>query len=97
MPADFFLDTNIFVYSFDKKEVAKQARARELVRAALQGDGCASWQVVQEFSNVAIRGFVAAFDHTTLRISSMGRSSAACRSSIPFADAGATTASPLPA
>jgi predicted nucleic acid-binding protein len=61
MPDRFFLDTNIFVYSFDRQEVTKRSRSRELVRDALQGNGCISWQVVQEFSNVAIKGFVVSF------------------------------------
>ena len=66
MPDRCFLDTNIFVYSFDKPEATKRIRSRELVRVALQGSGCISWQVMQEFSNVAIKGFVASFGHEAL-------------------------------
>ena len=35
MPAEFFLDTNIFVYTIDWQEPDKQARARRLVERAL--------------------------------------------------------------
>ncbi len=58
MPADFFLDTNIFVYTFDRRDRQKQARARGLVERALgTGDGVVSSQVVQEFLSVALRKF----------------------------------------
>lgn len=58
MPAEFFLDTNIFVYTFDRQEPDKQAQARRLVERALgTGDGVVSSQVVQEFLNVALRKF----------------------------------------
>ena len=58
MPAEFFLDTNVFVYTFDRQEPDKQARARGLVERALRtGDGVVSFQVVQEFLNVALRKF----------------------------------------
>jgi predicted nucleic acid-binding protein len=67
MRGSFFLDTNILVYSFDKKEATKQERSRCLIREALQGRGNISWQVVQEFSNVALKGFVSPFDLVTLR------------------------------
>ncbi len=53
----FFLDTNILVYTFDAREPSKQARAMELVAEALQGHGMISFQVVQEFLNVASRKF----------------------------------------
>ncbi|MDE2851690.1 MAG: PIN domain-containing protein [Acidobacteriota bacterium] len=58
MPAEFFLDTNIFVYTFDRRDPEKQARARALVEQALgTGDGVVSSQVVQEFLNVAVQKF----------------------------------------
>jgi predicted nucleic acid-binding protein len=50
----FFLDTNIFVYSFDSRFPDKKRIAIELVRYALQSQtGVISTQVVQEFLNVA--------------------------------------------
>ena len=54
----FFLDTNIFVYSFDKNSKSKQERAKTLVSRALDTRrGIVSFQVVQEFLNVATRKF----------------------------------------
>jgi predicted nucleic acid-binding protein len=54
----FFLDTNIFVYSFDRNSVAKARRATELIREALTTQkGIVSYQVVQEFFHVALRRF----------------------------------------
>ena len=58
MPAEFFLDTNVLVYTFDSSAPAKRSRARELVQDALEtGDGVISWQVAQEFLNVALHRF----------------------------------------
>ncbi len=57
-PERFFLDTNIFVYTFDSGSAAKRARANELVSSALDTRlGVISYQVVQEFLNVATRKF----------------------------------------
>jgi predicted nucleic acid-binding protein len=54
----FFLDTNVFVYSFDTGDAAKTRRARELIRRAVATrKGIISFQVVQEFFNVALRRF----------------------------------------
>lgn len=58
MSAKYFLDTNIFVYSFDRTQPQKKDRSLVLIAAALQtGDGLISTQVVQEFLNVATRKF----------------------------------------
>jgi len=54
----YFLDTNIFVYAFDSVNPAKQRRANELIKTALKNNaGCISFQVIQEFINVATRKF----------------------------------------
>jgi predicted nucleic acid-binding protein len=54
----FFVDTNIFVYSFDRNAPEKQQRARQLIQSALSTQrGIISTQVVQEFLNVALRKF----------------------------------------
>jgi len=54
----YFLDTNIFVYSFDRTSKAKARVAQELIhRAIATGKGIVSSQVVQEFFNVALRQF----------------------------------------
>ncbi len=58
MTAKYFLDTNIFVYSFDTRAPKKVKRAQALIHAAItQRSGCISSQVVQEFINVATRKF----------------------------------------
>ncbi len=54
----FFLDTNIFVYSFDQTAPSKAKLATQLIRKALTTQkGAISFQVVQEFFNVALRRF----------------------------------------
>lgn len=54
----FFLDTTIFVYSFDRGAAAKSRRATQLIRTALKTQkGITSYQVVQEFFNIALRRF----------------------------------------
>ena len=59
----FFLDTNIFVYSFDRTAPKKAARAKRLVREALASQkGVTSYQVAQEFLNVALRRFARPMD-----------------------------------
>ena len=58
MSDKYFLDTNLFVYAFDRNAPEKQARANALIKVALEeGDGCISYQVIQEFMNVATRKF----------------------------------------
>src|ERR1700693_5886811 len=53
-----FLDTNIFVYSFDTTSPKKSAQATKLIRTAIETrGGIVSYQVVQEFFNAALRGF----------------------------------------
>jgi predicted nucleic acid-binding protein len=54
----FFLDTNIFVCSFDQAATVKAEKAAQLIRKALTTQkGVISYQVVQEFFNVALRRF----------------------------------------
>ena len=58
MPARFFLDTNLFVYTFDAQAPTKAKKAAQLIRRAVDtGEGIISYQVVQEFFNVALRRF----------------------------------------
>src|SRR5664279_1744344 len=58
MNGRFFLDTNIFVYSFDRNSPDKLRRSTQLIRqAAATGKGAVSYQVVQEFFNFALRRF----------------------------------------
>ena len=60
MSDNFFLDTNIFAYSFDGTSLSKQKRSRELISRALStGKGMISYQVLQEFVNFALKSKVA--------------------------------------
>jgi predicted nucleic acid-binding protein len=57
----FFLDTNILVYSFDPDDPRKALIAEKLItRGLTSGLGVISYQVAQEFVNVALRKFVVA-------------------------------------
>ena len=59
MNGRFFLDTNVFVYSFDRSMPAKARRATQLIRQAVATrKGIVSYQVAQESLNVALRRFV---------------------------------------
>lgn len=59
LPGLFFLDTNLFVYSFDASVPDKQRQAQFWIDAALRTQrGVISTQVVQEFLSVALRKFV---------------------------------------
>jgi len=58
MNGNFFLDTNLFVYSFDGKPFTKARKANQLIREAISTrKGIVSYQVVQEFFSVALRRF----------------------------------------
>ena len=63
MADPFFLDTNVLVYTFDDTAPRKRDLARELTaRALADGRGRISFQVVQEFLNVATRKFAVPLD-----------------------------------
>ena len=54
----YFIDTNIFVYTFDKTDKKKRQTANALIKKALSDHlGCISFQVIQEFINVSTRKF----------------------------------------
>lgn len=58
MSVKYFIDTNIFVYSFDDQQPEKQQRSQALIKQALEiGSGIISTQVIQEFLNVATQKF----------------------------------------
>jgi predicted nucleic acid-binding protein len=74
--ARHFLDTNIFVYTFDRGAPGKARRANGLVSEALAtGAGIISFQVAQEFVAAARKPFqtpmsfeqIERYWHTTLR------------------------------
>ncbi len=59
MSGKAFLDTNVLVYSFDRSDPRKRDAARALISDSLEnGGGIISFQVIQEFLNVATRKFV---------------------------------------
>ncbi|MBN1290417.1 MAG: PIN domain-containing protein [Candidatus Latescibacteria bacterium] len=54
----YFIDTNIFVYTFDSSDREKQKLSREIVTQALENStGIISYQVIQEFLNVSTKKF----------------------------------------
>lgn len=58
MKDKYFLDTNIFIYSFDSDSPKKQVKAQQLINDSLNHrKGAISSQVVQEFLNVATTKF----------------------------------------
>ena len=60
MSVKAFLDTNIFVNTFDDQDPGKREKARKMVGSALRDrTAIISYQVVQEFLNVATRKFAA--------------------------------------
>ena len=74
--AKHFIDTNIFVYTFDLRDPKKAKRSEDLIAGALRtGLGVISYQVAQEFVAVARKPFqtpmnfqqIERYWHTTLR------------------------------
>lgn len=58
MKDKYFIDTNIFVYSFDNDNLLKRDIALKIISDALtQSKGIISYQVIQEFMNVALKKF----------------------------------------
>lgn len=56
MSAEFFIDTNVFIYHLDTTDRRKHKAAEKIIREALAtGNACISSQVVQECLNVALR------------------------------------------
>ena len=56
MSAEFFIDTNVFIYHLDTTDRRKHKIAEKIVREALAtGNACISSQVVQECLIVALR------------------------------------------
>lgn len=60
----YFLDTNIFVYSFDSSFPDKQEIAIRIIKDGLIADHSSiSYQVVQEFINVSTKKFASPLTH----------------------------------
>ena len=65
MSGRFFLDTNVFVYSFDSSSPKKALHSTKLIKKAIETrGGIVSYQVVQEFFNVALRRFSKPMSHS---------------------------------
>ena len=80
----FFLDTNVFVYSFDHSQPRKQKRAESLIVEAIESEQCAiSTQVIQEFLNVALGKFAAVCPLVKPPGSSTGSCGRSARSTLP--------------
>lgn len=65
MSAEYFLDTNAIVYAFDQTAPEKQIRARSLLD--MDRDWAISWQVIQEFSSVALHRFAVPVEPSFLK------------------------------
>ena len=58
MSVRYFLDTNVFIHDFDTRDREKSLRSSQLIRSAISTkQGLVSYQVVQEFFNVAFTRF----------------------------------------
>ena len=58
MNGKYFIDTNIFVYTFGSSNREKQKLSKDIVRQALENStGIISYQVIQEFLNVSTKKF----------------------------------------
>jgi predicted nucleic acid-binding protein len=66
MKGKFFLDTNIVVYSFN--DSPKKDKALELIKSAHVKNGCISYQVIQEFMNVALKKFEKPLHYNDLQL-----------------------------
>lgn len=67
MSARIFLDSNVLVYAFDESDRGKQQRALDIVQKRVEGPWAISWQIVQEFSAVALHRFATPMTSTDLR------------------------------
>ena len=55
MSAEYFIDTNVFIYAFSPVDPAKQSRASRVIRDGLVSNrGVISGQVIQEFLHAAL-------------------------------------------
>lgn len=58
MSGKVFWDTNVLVYAFDASSPKKRNTSRALLGEGIRnGELCLSWQVIQEFANVALHKF----------------------------------------
>jgi predicted nucleic acid-binding protein len=56
MSAEFFIDTNLFIYQLEALDARKTATADRIIRRGIEtGNACISFQVVQECLNTVLR------------------------------------------
>ena len=56
MSAEYFIDTNLFIYQLEASEERKAATADRIIRKGIETrNACISFQVVQECLNIALR------------------------------------------
>jgi predicted nucleic acid-binding protein len=56
MNADYFIDTNIFIYQIEALDEKKSAKANSIIRRGVEiGCACISFQVIQECLNTVLR------------------------------------------
>jgi predicted nucleic acid-binding protein len=61
----YFIDTNIFVYAFDRENSEKNVIANNLVKSAIvKHKGCISYQVIQELLNVLTKKLKRPISHS---------------------------------
>lgn len=65
MSIENFIDSNVFVYLFDRTSDAKRHRAEALIETSIrQGNACISYQVVQETINAITHKLNASVEDT---------------------------------
>ena len=65
---DYFLDTNVLVYAYDRTAGYKHTLAAQLVAECWENqNGCLSMQVLQEFFVTVTRKIASPLDHQTAR------------------------------
>jgi len=69
MKDNYFIDTNIFIYSFDKSNLIKSSKSQSIIAKSIEtGNGFISAQVIQEFINVATKKFITPIKNKDLKI-----------------------------
>ena len=65
-----FIDTNVFVYFVDRRDMRKQTIARSLIASALGSQQYSiTWQVLNEFGNVALSKLAMTGDEVCIYVS----------------------------
>ena len=68
MNGNYFLDTNVLVYSFDEVHKSKRQKANALIQDALRTQkGMISYQIIQEFLSTTTKKFSVHFKQEDLK------------------------------